>query len=333
MNNIKLIGLATITAATFIACGGGGSGGGAISARDITYTGTVDLSPIYNMKICEDQDLSNCTRTDIDGKYSLTVDYKSKLKITSDSNTKIIATSNDRLSPNTAGLFNDNSFVATSSKDGDVIVMSDSKKDTLSTSMTPTQLTSLYGVNSYEDIFDLNTTNRISLKETRDSQDYVLKTMMASYIISADKNNTSVEQLDSKLDTIIMQSWLDASKENNISISNENVLKGLVGSVITKYNAIDGLDFNKQIISIDGKLETQLKDDISIVLQAIANTGLSLENNATSSKQLYSGVNSTSFTNTIKATALLIDTDLAQAAANKPLSKLLYSAYINAFIQ
>jgi hypothetical protein len=334
---IKLLIISVLAASLLIGCKSKST-----QSSKTTLSGTVNLSPIYMMLVYEGSGWdknesilpSNYVYTDINGNYSIIVNTGSKVTIVPTSFTKVIATQNDVLNPIMASVFNDKYFTATSKSSNDIIIMSDSKKQELGI-LTPTQLKSLYNVSEQNDIFDLGIVDKISYKEIRDAQDYAMKTILREYIFKSNnkKDNDTIESVDSFLTSIIIKSWLEASKENNISINNINVLEGIVSSVITKYNAQDYLYASNKISFLDGT-DKQLKSDISIVLKAIANKGLELNNDITKLRQLYAGVLSTKFTNTLKGTASLIHTDLVgKAQKNKSLSQLLYSAYINSFVE
>ena len=353
-NNLLILG--TITAVTmFNGCSGGGGG----SALNTTYTGVVDLAPIYKMLVhvgTWDGNTSNLpsyhTFTDVNGSYTLSAPSGSTLIIEPiPAITTVISSSDDVLSPTTASAFSDKYFKATTSATNAYINMDDTKKALIS-NLNANQLWSLYRATdelniTKQTIFDENTTlevaQMLAYKEARDAQDFALKSLLTHYVIES--NNTvhgdvvlSTAQkaaIDSGFTTYITQSWLEASKDNNISVIDENVIKGVAQSVISKYNAQSTLIASTQIPTLPAH-STELIDYSAFVAQSIGNKIL---NNADTNesavyqdaKKVYAGVVS-NFGNVLKNTASTIDQNLTKSQQNKIFAPLLFNAYVDGFV-
>jgi hypothetical protein len=256
LKNLSIYAAAALASTVlFTACGSSDS---STDTANVTYTGTVDLAPVEDMLVCKStvdtsdvnlsfniEDLpSGCTYTDVNGSYSLSLAAGATLKILPvEGLTKVEGLS-----------FTDMSFYATTSDRSSArVVMSDIVKEKIS-SLTPTQLQSLYKVSDEANItmnfFDTNSSEVALIgayKEARHAQDLAIKKLFSSFIISADKNTSSgTVALDKQLEGYIFDAWLAASEDENITIYNENTLKGIASSVISSFN--DATTDSKDII-------------------------------------------------------------------------------------
>ena len=331
---------------------------GCSSDCNVDYSGVVDLAPIYNMLVYsgswdgnESSLPSNHTFTDVNGSYSLVAPQGSTLTIRPISVTKTIATATQISNPDTQGsTFTDKNFIATVTNTSAYIVMSDTTKNKVK-NLNESQLWSLYRATNESNIttkvvWDENTTKdtakRLAYKEARDAQDYALKTLVKEYVLESNKTiygdnvetKDNITSLDRFISGCITDSWLEATEENNVSIDNKNVIKGVISSTISKYNAQDGLVIKRHISTQDGT-DVELKDYASYIGVAIASKVLHFDGNATSiyedSKKVYAGV--LTLQNTIKATADLVDTNISKSKENKSLAPLLYNAYVDSFAE
>jgi LysM repeat protein len=329
---------ALVAVGIFTGCGGGGT-----SAGDVTYSGTVDLSPIYKMLVYVGSDYntssyvdnnestkpSRYTFTDINGSYNLSAPKGSTISIVPI----------DGLTEVEGKFFRDLNFVATTSSTNSKVVMSDAKKAILPTTYTQSQLLSLYGVDNKDDMYisDLNMTNmydanRTVYKEIRDSQDFALKMLFKSYLTS-EYNLTSTEQtaLDKDLDKYILQSWLDVSQDSNISLDDEVIIQKVATKVINKYNDKSDNDIS------NSQITTELKEYSAFICTSISTDLLnSSETNATKkinmARSLYAGVVS-ELENTIKETGKLIYSNTTASQNNKALAPTLFSLYVKNYLE
>lgn len=357
MKRKNMIKIVATSLASFVLLSGCSKKGGS-GNFNVNYTGTIDLAPIYKMLVYSgswDGNESNLplnhTFTDVNGSYSLLAPEGSTLTVRPISFTKTIATSIQMSNPDTQGSnFSDKEFIATVTSISADIVMSDTTKNKVK-NLNQSQLWSLYRATDESNIttkvaWDENTTidtaKRLAYKEARDAQDYALKTLVKDYVLES--NNTiygdvvetkdNIASLDRLISGYITDSWLEATKDNNVSIDNANVIKGVISSTISKYNAQNELTSNRHISTLDGT-DLELKDYASYIGTAIASKVLHFDGNATSiyenSKKVYAGV--LTLDSTIKATASLIDINISKSKKNKALAPLLYNAYVNAFAE